>query len=80
VVGDFDPLPNWKKVNVPILFIYGGHDRNVDAEKSIAIIQKELGPLDKRYDVILSGTNGHAFIRDDLMDFVAEWIRDGGVD
>jgi len=35
-IGDFDPLPYWKNVNIPVLTLYGNEDTNVPAEASKA--------------------------------------------
>lgn len=33
-VGNFDPLPYWKKVNIPALVLYGSEDHNTPSEES----------------------------------------------
>lgn len=39
VVGNFDPLPYWKNVNVPVLTLYGSEDTNVPADASKARLE-----------------------------------------
>jgi len=33
-VGNFDPLPYWRKVNTPVLVLFGSDDHNVDSAES----------------------------------------------
>jgi hypothetical protein len=79
-IGDFDPLPYWRDVDVPALFLYGGRDENVDVYKSADVIEESLTPDGLAYSLLLLRNNGHALYREDAMDFIARWIRDGGVD
>jgi dipeptidyl aminopeptidase/acylaminoacyl peptidase len=79
-IGDFDPLPYWREVEVPVLFLYGGRDENVDVFRSADVIERELTPAGLPYSLLLFRNNGHALFRDDAMDFVARWIRDRGAD
>jgi len=79
-IGDFDPLPHWREIDVPALFLYGGRDENVDVVKSTRIIEEELAPTGLAYSVLLFRNNGHALFRDDAMDFIARWVHDGGID
>jgi pimeloyl-ACP methyl ester carboxylesterase len=41
-VGNFNPLPLWEKVKVPVLLIYGERDRNTPVGPSLAAIGKAL--------------------------------------
>lgn len=79
-IGDFDPLPYWREVKVPALFIYGGRDENVDIFKSVDIIEESLTSAGLPYDLLLFRNNGHAIFREDAMDFMARWIHKGGTD
>ena len=38
-VGDFDPLPYWKRVRSPALILYGGIDTNVPSARSAALLR-----------------------------------------
>lgn len=78
-IGDFDPIPYWKKINKPILFVYGGKDKNVMVHKSISRIEHTLGKNDYNYSILFFKNNGHALYREDLLDFIARWVIDKGV-
>lgn len=39
---DHDPMPLWREVKVPVLFIYGMADESVDAARSIGLLQPLL--------------------------------------
>jgi uncharacterized protein len=41
-VGNFNPLPLWEKVKVPVLLIYGERDRNTPVDPSLAGIGNAL--------------------------------------
>jgi pimeloyl-ACP methyl ester carboxylesterase len=79
-IGDFDPLPYWKELEVPTVFIYGGRDTNVDVFKSVDIIEEQLKETGLPYSLLLFRNNGHALYREDVLSFVAQWLRDGGAD
>jgi hypothetical protein len=79
-IASFDPLPYWRELGVPALFLYGGRDENVDVYKSAHLIEESLTPTGVAYILLLFRNNGHGLFRDDAMDFIARWIRDGGVD
>lgn len=78
LVSDVDPMNYWKKVNVPLLFIYGGNDTQIDIGKSIYLIHDNLDPMEKNFSILYFRLNGHALFRDDTNDFIAEWIKDTG--
>lgn len=73
-IGDFDPIPYWKKIAQPILFVYGGKDRNIKIKKSIDRIDASLGESNYDYTILYFRQNGHALYREDLMDFIPSWI------
>ena len=77
-VGDFDPAPYWKRVAVPMLFVYGGRDTQVNVDKSTARLRELLDVSKQNWAVLEFAQNGHALIRDDLLDFSVRWIRDRG--
>lgn len=74
----FRPLEHWKSVNVPILFLYGGRDENVDAAKGNNFIASEFARMNKNFVILYMGLNGHGLIREDAMDFITRWIADLG--
>ncbi len=41
-VLDFDPVPLWKKVRVPVLALYGSDDKNVRVSESAPLLEKTL--------------------------------------
>lgn len=77
-IGDFDPIPFWKRLSVPMLFIYGGKDTQIRIQKSIERIEETLGRSDYNFTVLLFHNNGHGIFREDLVDFMARWISDKG--
>lgn len=77
-IGDFDPIPFWKRLSVPMLFVYGGQDSQIRINKSISRIEENLGKSDYNYTILLFHKNGHGIFREDLLDFMARWIRDKG--
>lgn len=77
-IGDFDPMPYWEKLSVPVLFIYGGQDTQIRIAKSINRIKEKLSPNKRNYTVMLFNNNGHGLHREDLLTFVAQWIIDKG--
>ena len=79
-VGNFDPTPYWTKTSVPILFVYGGNDTQIRIRKSIDRIYDTLGKDDKNFAILLFRKNGHGIFREDLLDFMARWISNKGVD
>jgi dipeptidyl aminopeptidase/acylaminoacyl peptidase len=38
----YDPLPYWKKVDVPVFFAFGENDENVPVDASIEVLKKNL--------------------------------------
>ncbi len=74
VIKDFDPIAYWKKVSVKALFVYGGKDRNVRTQKSIARLEKTFGKGAFDYTVMLFSQSDHGIYREDLIDFITSWI------
>jgi hypothetical protein len=79
-VGDFDPLPYWRDVSVPVAFLYGHRDSNVDVAKSVRIIEENLMVAGASRSLLVFANNAHGLFRDDSLDYLARWIEDGGVD
>lgn len=78
-IGDYDPIPYWRKVSVPFLFVYGGKDTQIRIKKSIDRIENTLGRSGYNYSILLFHNNGHGIFREDLLDLIARWIQDKGV-
>ena len=56
-VGDFDPLPYWRRIEVPALVLYGEDDTNVPARRSAELLRS----LDKpNIEVRVYPGSGHA--------------------
>lgn len=79
-IGNFDPIPYWTKTTVPILFVYGGADTQIRIRKSIDRIDDTLGKAGRNYTLLLFRKNGHGIFREDLLDLMARWISNKGVD
>jgi pimeloyl-ACP methyl ester carboxylesterase len=47
-IGNFNPLPLWEQVQIPVLLIYGEHDRNTPVGPSLAGITQALEKADNR--------------------------------
>src|SRR5262245_3984654 len=77
-VGDFDPAPHWQRVDVPMVFVYGGADTQVDGKKSLARLRELFADRPRNWSALEFGANGHALFREDLLDFIARWLRDRG--
>lgn len=56
-VGDFDPLPYWRRVEVPVLVLYGAEDTNVPTRASAERL-RGLGKPNLR--VVVFEGSGHA--------------------
>lgn len=78
MVSRHSPLDYWRKVSVPVLFVYGGNDTRINIKKSIDLIYSELEPLKKNFSILYFNKNGHALFRNDCNDFIQTWINDGG--
>jgi len=46
---DYDPMPVWAKVKVPVLFVYGMDDKSVHAPTSIALLQPLLDDPTRKF-------------------------------
>lgn len=75
-VGDFDPAPHWQRVEVPMVFVYGGADTQVDGTKSLARLKERFADRPRNWTALEFAGNGHALFREDLLDFVARWLKD----
>jgi dienelactone hydrolase len=80
-VGNFDPLPYWREIELPILVLYGSEDTNVPSEVSKA----RLEALDKEnIEVRIYAGSGHAledppgmgssFFREDALSDIERFI------
>ena len=75
----FDPIPYWRRIDVPVFFAFGGNDENVPVDASIDRLEEN--DLD-RFMVIVYADGGHA-IRDiktnqvngDYLDDLVEFVE-----
>jgi len=56
-IGDFDPLPYWRQVDVPSLVLYGADDHNTPSEASAERLQALDNP---RLRIVIYAGSGHA--------------------
>ena len=56
-VGDFDPLPWWRQLDVPALMLYGEADTNTPSARSAALL-RELG--NPEIEIKIYAGSGHA--------------------
>ena len=77
-VAGFDPMPYWKRLAVPVVFVYGGRDSNVDATKSVLQVERELMVGDAPVSLVFFNENGHALFRKEAVQFVAAFARSAG--
>jgi len=56
-VGNFDPLPYWRRVEVPALVLYGEDDTNVPAQRSAELLRSLGNP---NIEVRVYAGSGHA--------------------
>jgi pimeloyl-ACP methyl ester carboxylesterase len=56
-VGDFDPIPYWRKVRAPVLAIFGGKDNIVPVEPNARILLGLIGSNPASEVVILPDDN-----------------------
>jgi dienelactone hydrolase len=55
----FDPLPTLESVGLPILWLYGGHDRAVPTPESVAILRSLVDTQRKPFTWKIYPTAGH---------------------
>jgi pimeloyl-ACP methyl ester carboxylesterase len=87
-IGSFDPLPYWRRLEIPFLIIFGELD---DTEKSpvrasVARLREALaGKNPARWTIKVFPETGHALwdpkankLRKDYLDLLTNWIRERG--
>ena len=89
-VGNFDPLPTWERVKVPVLLLYGQEDRLIPVDSSIRRIGRALDAGGNRrwsavilpraaHNLTVSPRPGEAFewrrVANGLPELVLGWIR-----
>lgn len=89
-VGNFNPLPTWARIGVPVLLIYGERDQLVPVETSIRRIGEALGRAgNRRWAAVILPRAAHNFtvepgpdegfawreVAPGLADIVLGWVR-----
>jgi uncharacterized protein len=60
--GNYDPLPLWEKLRVPVLLIYGEKDRLIPVSQSIVNIERALKRAgNKDYSIVILPRAAHNF-------------------
>lgn len=87
--GLYDPVPFWKQVNVPVLFLYGEEDRSVEPQKSIDILNRLKTEHDLDFTITMFPAANHGirvpvdssfpYTRpaEGYFDAVIDWLRNG---
>jgi hypothetical protein len=74
-MGDFDPMPYWRRVERPAVLVFGRNDTQLRVDDTLA----RLRLVDREeISTIVFGRNGHALFRDDLVAFLSEWFQNAG--
>lgn len=81
--GSFDPLPHWRGVTIPVLFLNGEKDRNLPVHESVARLEtlRKENPS-ARITIRLYGESGHGledpqtgWIRAECLASIVDWIQ-----
>ena len=82
--GEFDPLPLWRQLRVPLLFIYGEKDEddNTPVKESVSNLEILRAEKTKTLDIKVYKESGHAlgdpatgWIRQEYLDNLVAWIK-----
>lgn len=84
-VMDFDPMPLWERLRIPVLMVYGDQDEkdNVPVKESVARLERMIRKTERRaFTVKVFEGSGHAlgdpntnWIRKDFLDLLAAWVK-----
>jgi dipeptidyl aminopeptidase/acylaminoacyl peptidase len=69
----FDPIPYWKDVQVPVLFAFGGNDKNVPVDASIERLRENNL---NHFDVKTYADGGHAIRNIQTNEVSGEYLHD----
>jgi pimeloyl-ACP methyl ester carboxylesterase len=83
LVGRYDPLVYWSRLQVPALVAYGARDTQIRVARSVARLEPLLtGAVARSIDISIYGDTGHplyepdrAEIRREFLDHAASWVR-----
>jgi pimeloyl-ACP methyl ester carboxylesterase len=85
-IGPFDPLPYWRRLEMPILVLYGERDETekTPVRASVARLREALARKDPGlWTIKVFADTGHGFgdpktngVRKDFLDCMASWIKE----
>jgi pimeloyl-ACP methyl ester carboxylesterase len=85
-IGRFDPVPYWRRLEVPILVLYGERDETdkTPVRASVARLREALAGKDgDRWTIKVFADTGHGFgdpktngLRKDFLDCLVGWIKE----
>ncbi|MFP3938788.1 MAG: alpha/beta hydrolase family protein [Thermoanaerobaculia bacterium] len=84
-VGDYDPLPHWKALDVPALVLYGGEDTQIHVPESVDLLLEATAEASLDLTLTVFGDAGHGLsyrrgheygIRPEVLGVIAAWIRE----
>ncbi len=59
-VMDFDPVPIFERLDIPVLALFGERDESIPAERSAAILQGIADAGAKPYDIVVFPDADHS--------------------
>jgi pimeloyl-ACP methyl ester carboxylesterase len=85
-VGPFDPMPYWRRLDIPILFVNGERDDKAPTRASVARLNEALAGKDPaNWTIKVFPESGHGLgdpkingLRKDFLDLLSGWIREHG--
>jgi pimeloyl-ACP methyl ester carboxylesterase len=85
-IGGFDPVPFWRRLDIPALIVYGELDetQKTPVRESVRRLREAFQGKDPgRWTIRVFESTGHGFgdaktkqIRKDFLDFVAGWVKE----
>jgi uncharacterized protein len=85
-IGPFDPLPYWRRLDIPVLILNGERDDKVPVRDSVSRLREALAGKDPgRWTIRVFPETGHGLgdpkingPRKDFLDCLSAWIRERG--
>ncbi len=83
-VASFDPLPTWRRVRAPVLFINGDEDSNVPVKQSVSRLEEMVQrSATSNFAIRVYQGSGHGLfepgtthLREDFLGFLSSWITE----
>ena len=83
-VGPFDPMPYWRRLDIPILFVNGERDDKAPTRASVTRLNEALAGKDPaRWTITVFSESGHGLgdpkmngLRKDFLDLLSNWIHE----